>query len=171
MCARRSSHRCGHNFPLQRFKKDGHWIWISVLRDGLFFKDRSVMVFLDLLRTFNAAKCLVQIFYGKCMEVILFFSDGKPLWSWMWCPFYSPAVHVVLDCVRVVDVHLSIHVQCDHPKMFGSDFLFWLNSFKYILYFWQDWMLTNCLLTILIREEEDPDSERQSFALFDLQLY
>lgn len=27
------------------------------------------MVFLDLLRTFNTAKCLVQIFYGKCMEV------------------------------------------------------------------------------------------------------
>lgn len=29
------------------------------------------MVFLDLLRTFNTAKCLVQIFYGKCMEVFL----------------------------------------------------------------------------------------------------
>lgn len=27
------------------------------------------MVFLDLLRTFNTAKCLVQIFYGKCMDV------------------------------------------------------------------------------------------------------
>lgn len=59
------------------------------------------MVFSDLLRTFNAAKCLVQIFYGKS-SYIYFFSDRN---LFLLRPFCSPAVHLVLDRLRLVAVH------------------------------------------------------------------